>query len=130
MKYQFHKAVVIGAGTMGGGIAALLANTGVRVTLLDIVPNKLTPEEEKQGLTTAEPETLLKLPLADNERLPISPGCPLLSYGQRRWTSAPAAPGDANRLIARHKRRRSGGCIFFSYSVQRLRARPAPARAP
>jgi 3-hydroxyacyl-CoA dehydrogenase len=54
MKYQFYKAVVIGAGTMGGGIAALLANTGVRVTLLDIVPNKLTPEEEKQGLTTAD----------------------------------------------------------------------------
>ncbi len=51
MKYQFHKAVVIGAGTMGGGIAALLANAGVPVTLLDIVPNKLTPEEEKQGLT-------------------------------------------------------------------------------
>ena len=27
-----------------------------------------------QGLTTAGPETLLKLPLADNERLPVSPG--------------------------------------------------------
>ncbi len=54
MKYQFHKAVVIGAGTMGGGIAALLANAGVRVTLLDIVPNQLTPEEEKQGLTLAD----------------------------------------------------------------------------
>lgn len=54
MKYNIHKAVVIGAGTMGGGIAALLANTGVRVTLLDIVPNTLTPDEEKQGLTLAD----------------------------------------------------------------------------
>ena len=33
MKYKIHKVVVIGAGTMGGGIAALLANAGVRVTL-------------------------------------------------------------------------------------------------
>lgn len=55
MKYKFHRAVVIGAGTMGGAIAALLANVGVRVTLLDIVPNKLTPEEEKQGLTLQDP---------------------------------------------------------------------------
>ncbi len=51
MKYRIHKAVVIGSGTMGGGIAAHLANAGVPVTLLDIVPNKLTADEEKQGLT-------------------------------------------------------------------------------
>lgn len=55
MKYTIHRAVVIGAGTMGGGIAALLANAGVRVTLLDIVPNRLTPEEEKQGLSLSDP---------------------------------------------------------------------------
>jgi 3-hydroxyacyl-CoA dehydrogenase len=55
MKYNFHHVVVIGAGTMGGGIAALLANAGVRVTLLDIVPNKLLPEEEKQGLSLNDP---------------------------------------------------------------------------
>ena len=54
MKYKIHKAVVIGAGTMGGGIAALLANVGVPVTLLDIVPNKLTAEEEKQGLSLSD----------------------------------------------------------------------------
>jgi 3-hydroxyacyl-CoA dehydrogenase len=51
MKYQIHKAVVIGAGTMGAAIAAHLANAGVPVTLLDIVPRQLTPEEEKKGLT-------------------------------------------------------------------------------
>ena len=38
MKYQVHSAVVIGAGTMGAAIAAHLANAGVLVTLLDIVP--------------------------------------------------------------------------------------------
>ncbi|HEX9028070.1 MAG TPA: 3-hydroxyacyl-CoA dehydrogenase family protein, partial [Anaerolineales bacterium] len=51
MKYKIHRAVVIGAGTMGAAIAAHLANTGVPVTLLDIVPNKLLPEEEQKGLT-------------------------------------------------------------------------------
>jgi 3-hydroxyacyl-CoA dehydrogenase len=56
MRYNFYQAVVIGAGTMGGGIAALLANAGVPTTLLDIVPNKLTPEEEKQSLTLADPQ--------------------------------------------------------------------------
>jgi 3-hydroxyacyl-CoA dehydrogenase len=38
MKYQIHEAVVIGSGTMGAAIAAHLANAGVPVTLLDIVP--------------------------------------------------------------------------------------------
>ena len=55
MKHKIHKAVVIGAGTMGGGIAAHLANAGVPVTLLDIVPNKLTPQEEAKGLTLSDP---------------------------------------------------------------------------
>lgn len=55
MKYKIHRAVVIGAGTMGAAIAAHLANTGVPVTLLDIVPNKLTPDEEKKGLKLDDP---------------------------------------------------------------------------
>jgi 3-hydroxyacyl-CoA dehydrogenase len=51
MSYPIHRAAVIGAGTMGAGIAAHLANAGVRVVLLDIVPNKLTLEQEARGLT-------------------------------------------------------------------------------
>lgn len=51
MKYKFHRAVVIGSGTMGAAVAAHLANAGVPVTLLDIIPNKLLPEEEQKGLT-------------------------------------------------------------------------------
>ena len=54
MRYNIHHAAVIGAGTMGAAIAAHLANAGVPVTLLDIVPNKLMPEEEKRGLTLAD----------------------------------------------------------------------------
>ena len=51
MIYKVHHAVVIGAGTMGAAIAAHLANAGVPVKLLDIVPRELTPEEEEKGLT-------------------------------------------------------------------------------
>lgn len=51
MKYHIFRAVVVGSGTMGAAIAAHLANVGVPTTLLDIVPNKLTPEEEQKGLT-------------------------------------------------------------------------------
>ncbi len=36
MAYKIQTAVVLGAGTMGGGIAALLAGVGVPVTLLDL----------------------------------------------------------------------------------------------
>ena len=46
MKFHIHKAVVIGSGTMGAAIAAHLANAGVPVTLLDIVP-KDAPAEDK-----------------------------------------------------------------------------------
>ena len=38
MVFHINKAVVIGSGTMGSAIAAHLANAGVPVTLLDIVP--------------------------------------------------------------------------------------------
>jgi len=51
MTYKVNHAVVIGAGTMGAALAAHLANAGVLVTLLDIVPQALTPKEEAQGLT-------------------------------------------------------------------------------
>ena len=40
MKYEIFKAVVIGSGTMGAALAAHLANAGIPVTLLDIIPDK------------------------------------------------------------------------------------------
>ena len=48
MKYHVHKAVVIGAGTMGASLAAHFANTGIPVTLLDIVP-KDAPADDKEA---------------------------------------------------------------------------------
>ncbi|MBK8022284.1 MAG: 3-hydroxyacyl-CoA dehydrogenase/enoyl-CoA hydratase family protein [Chloroflexi bacterium] len=43
MGYNIRKAAVIGSGTMGGGIAALLAGVGVEVTLLDIAARDTLP---------------------------------------------------------------------------------------
>ncbi|MCA9868276.1 MAG: enoyl-CoA hydratase/isomerase family protein [Anaerolineales bacterium] len=47
MTYRIDKVGIVGAGTMGGGIAAHLANIGIPVVLLDIVPPDLS-EAEKQ----------------------------------------------------------------------------------
>jgi len=56
MRYQIRKAAVIGGGTMGGGIAALLSGIGIPTLILDIVPNKLTPAETAAGLTLQDKE--------------------------------------------------------------------------
>jgi 3-hydroxyacyl-CoA dehydrogenase len=50
MEKKIKKAAVLGAGVMGATIAAHLANVGIPSIMLDIVPGKLTPEEEKKGL--------------------------------------------------------------------------------
>src|SRR3982751_3416794 len=49
------KAAVLGAGTMGGGIAAHLANAGIPTLLLDIAPSELTDAETAKGLTLESP---------------------------------------------------------------------------
>ncbi|EPZ48279.1 MULTISPECIES: 3-hydroxyacyl-CoA dehydrogenase/enoyl-CoA hydratase family protein [Alicyclobacillus] len=51
MSLHVQKAAVLGAGVMGAQIAAHLANVGIPVMLLDIVPNQLSPEEAAKGLT-------------------------------------------------------------------------------
>jgi 3-hydroxyacyl-CoA dehydrogenase len=58
---EIRKAAVLGAGVMGATIAAHLANVGIPVYLLDIVPGELTPEEEKKGLTLKSPEVRNRL---------------------------------------------------------------------
>lgn len=54
-KRRIERIVVIGAGTMGAQIAAHFANVGCRVLLLDVASDRVTPEEQAKGLTTAHP---------------------------------------------------------------------------
>ena len=61
MAYQIKKAAVLGSGVMGSGIAAHLANIGIPVLLLDIVPGKLTEAEEKKGLTLEDKQVRNRL---------------------------------------------------------------------
>jgi len=51
MRYAVNSVAVIGAGTMGASIAALMTNVGLPCTLLDIVPAELTRDEVAKGLT-------------------------------------------------------------------------------
>ncbi|MFC3041368.1 3-hydroxyacyl-CoA dehydrogenase NAD-binding domain-containing protein [Virgibacillus xinjiangensis] len=54
MKRSINRAAVIGSGVMGSGIAAHLANIGIPVVMLDIVPRELTEHEKRKGLTTKD----------------------------------------------------------------------------
>lgn len=51
MIQRIKRAAVLGSGVMGSGIAAHLANIGIPVLLLDIVPRELNEAEVKKGLT-------------------------------------------------------------------------------
>ena len=56
MNQPIERVAVLGAGTMGAAIAAHVANAGLPVLLLDMVPRELSPPEEKKGLTLDNPE--------------------------------------------------------------------------
>ena len=55
MPFEIKKAAVLGAGVMGAGIAAHLANCGIECLLLDIVPFELTEKDKAAGLTEKSP---------------------------------------------------------------------------
>ncbi len=55
MKRTINKAAVLGSGIMGSRIACHLANVGVQVLLLDIVPGELNDQEQAKGLTREDP---------------------------------------------------------------------------
>lgn len=56
MPFEIKKAAVLGAGVMGAGIAAHLANCGIECLLLDIIPFELTEKDKQMGLTEKSPE--------------------------------------------------------------------------
>src|SRR5688572_12252178 len=66
--FALGRAAVIGAGTMGAAIAALLADAGVPVDLLDIAPDTLTTDEQAHGLTLDSPVVRNRIVRAGLER--------------------------------------------------------------
>ncbi|MBE3595732.1 MAG: enoyl-CoA hydratase/isomerase family protein [Hydrogenibacillus sp.] len=66
---RITRAAVLGAGVMGAGIAAHLANVGIRTLLLDMVPKTLTAEEEARGLTHQDRAVRNRLAEAGKARL-------------------------------------------------------------
>jgi 3-hydroxyacyl-CoA dehydrogenase len=69
-RLKIKKAAVIGSGVMGAGIAAHLANCGIRTLLLDIVPSELSEEDKKNGLEMSSPEFRSKLALQAIKEMP------------------------------------------------------------
>jgi 3-hydroxyacyl-CoA dehydrogenase len=61
MKKRIKKVGVLGSGVMGSGIAAHLANAGVRCIMLDIVLPELSEDDRKKGLTKESKEFRNKL---------------------------------------------------------------------
>ena len=55
MRKRIRKAAVLGAGVMGSTIAAHMANVGIDVYLMDIVPPELDAQDIKKGLTSESP---------------------------------------------------------------------------
>lgn len=53
---QINRVAVLGAGVMGATIAAHLANAGLEVLMLDIVPKEPNEKEKAGGLTLESPE--------------------------------------------------------------------------
>ena len=55
MNRKIRRVAVLGSGIMGSRIACHFANIGVKVLLLDRVPQELTSAEESKGLTLEHP---------------------------------------------------------------------------
>ena len=66
---QINKVAVLGAGVMGATIAAHLANAGVSVLLLDIVPREINEAEAAAGLTITDSRVRNRIATAGREGL-------------------------------------------------------------
>jgi 3-hydroxyacyl-CoA dehydrogenase len=69
MPHGINHVTVIGAGTMGAAIAGHFANAGTAVTLLDMAPSELTPQESAAGLTLEHPKVRNRIVQAGFERM-------------------------------------------------------------
>ena len=60
MSYRIKKVVVLGSGVMGSGIACHLANVGMEVLMLDIVPSDQSDSKDQKTRNSIADSALLK----------------------------------------------------------------------
>ncbi|SMD05525.1 3-hydroxyacyl-CoA dehydrogenase/enoyl-CoA hydratase family protein [Sporomusa malonica] len=94
------KVAVIGSGVMGAGIAAHLANAGLKVDLLDIVPSELTAEEQKKGLTLESKVVRDRIVVGAKQRLEKSKPPVFLAANNAKLISVGNLEDDFDRLKA------------------------------
>lgn len=85
MTYSIERAVVLGSGVMGSGIAAHLANLGIHTLMLDRVPERLTDKEMKKGLTLDDPEVRNRLAISSKLALLSQKPSPLTSKANLKF---------------------------------------------
>ncbi len=81
MIQRITKAAVLGSGVMGSGIAAHLANIGIPVLLLDMVPKEVTKEEQAKGLNLTDKSVRNRFSLNALQKLTSQKPAPLTSAG-------------------------------------------------
>ncbi|WP_210471172.1 3-hydroxyacyl-CoA dehydrogenase/enoyl-CoA hydratase family protein [Sporosarcina sp. 6E9] len=98
MAYQIKKAAVLGSGVMGSGIAAHLANIGIPVLLLDIVPKELTEEEKAKGLTLEDNQVRNKIASSALQKLLKQKPAPLTTKSNLSLIEAGNLEDDLEKL--------------------------------
>ncbi|QUW23283.1 enoyl-CoA hydratase/isomerase family protein [Sporosarcina sp. Marseille-Q4063] len=98
MAYQIKKAAVLGSGVMGSGIAAHLANIGIPVLLLDIVPKELTDEETAKGLTLEDSQVRNKVAKSALQKLLKQKPAPLTTKNNLSLIKAGNLEDDLDQL--------------------------------
>ncbi|MFY4775579.1 3-hydroxyacyl-CoA dehydrogenase NAD-binding domain-containing protein [Metabacillus sp. RGM 3146] len=98
MVQQIKKAAVLGSGVMGSGIAAHLANIGIPVMLLDIVPKEATEEEKKKGLSIEDKAVRNRLSAGAIQKLIKQKPAPLASRDSLNLIEPGNFEDDMNRL--------------------------------
>ncbi|MBO1510900.1 3-hydroxyacyl-CoA dehydrogenase/enoyl-CoA hydratase family protein [Metabacillus bambusae] len=98
MSQFIKKAAVLGSGVMGSGIAAHLANIGIPVLLLDIVPRELNEDEIKKGLTLEDKAVRNRIAATSIQKLLKQKPAPLTVKGNIDLIEAGNLEDDLHRL--------------------------------
>ncbi|MCF8085399.1 MAG: hypothetical protein K9J48_00775 [Desulfohalobiaceae bacterium] len=95
---RIKRAGVLGAGVMGATIAAHMANAGLEVVLLDIVPKELSEEEKQKGLTLDSPQVRNRIARQGLESLYKTRPAPFLQNDYARLIQVGNLEDDLDKL--------------------------------